>query len=88
MFCFIFHFDEKNSKKTSKSVLVFFKRKAFTEYSKIADTFFLVAEKEIPSIDTKTVILSKKIDACQLVFKDLVDIKITENIVLLILRLH
>jgi GNAT superfamily N-acetyltransferase len=57
--------------------------KALNEYSKIADRFFLVAENQTPIIDTNNVILEKKIDGCQMVLENLIDLKITENIVLL-----
>ncbi len=57
--------------------------KALNEYAKIADKFFLVSENQIPIIDTNYVLLEKKIDGCQMVLKNLVDLKITETIVLL-----
>jgi GNAT superfamily N-acetyltransferase len=57
--------------------------KALTEYAKIADKFFLVSENKIPIIDTATVILEKKIDGCQMILEKLVDLEITENIILL-----
>ena len=57
--------------------------KALNEYSKIADKFFLVSENQVPIIDTNHVILEKKIDGCQMVLENLIDIEITENIVLL-----
>jgi GNAT superfamily N-acetyltransferase len=57
--------------------------KALNEYSKIADKFFLVSEKQTPITDTNNVILEKKIDGCQMVLENLIDLKITENIVLL-----
>ena len=57
--------------------------KALNEYSKIADKFFLVTENLTPIIDTNTIILEKKIDGCQMVLENLIDLKITENIVLL-----
>jgi GNAT superfamily N-acetyltransferase len=57
--------------------------KALTEYAKIADKFFLVSENKTPIIDTATVILEKKIDGCQMILEKLVDLEITENIILL-----
>jgi GNAT superfamily N-acetyltransferase len=57
--------------------------KALSEYAKIADKFFLVSENETPLIDTDTVLLEKKIDGCQMVLEELVDLKIVEEIVLL-----
>lgn len=57
--------------------------KALNEYAKIAESFFLVSEKETPLIDTEHVFLDKKIDGCQMVLENLVDIEITEKIILL-----
>ncbi|SDR78445.1 FR47-like protein [Polaribacter sp. KT25b] len=57
--------------------------KALNEYSKIANKFFLVSENQVPIIDANHVILEKKINGCQMVFDHLIDIEITENIVLL-----
>lgn len=57
--------------------------KALNEYSKIADKFFLVSENQVPIIDTNYLVLEKKINGCQMVLESLVDIEITENIVLL-----
>jgi ribosomal protein S18 acetylase RimI-like enzyme len=57
--------------------------KALIEYSKIADKFFLVSENQVPIIDTDYLFLEKKINGCQMVLENLIDIEITENIVLL-----
>jgi GNAT superfamily N-acetyltransferase len=57
--------------------------KALNEYALIADKFFLVSENGIPIIDTNTVILEKKIEGCQMVLEELIEIDITEEIVLL-----
>jgi GNAT superfamily N-acetyltransferase len=57
--------------------------KALNEYSKIAEKFFLVTENQTPIIDTNNVILERKIDGCQMVLENLIDLKITENIILL-----
>ena len=57
--------------------------KALNEYSKIAERFFLVSENEMPIIDRNYVILEKKFSGCQMVLDHFVDIKITENIVVL-----
>ncbi len=57
--------------------------KALNEYLKIANKFFLVSENQVPIIDTDHVVLEKKIDGCQMVLENLIDIEITENIVLL-----
>ncbi|WP_341222324.1 GNAT family N-acetyltransferase [Polaribacter atrinae] len=56
---------------------------ALTEHSKIIEKFFLVSENGIPKIDDNYVILEKKINGCQMVLNNLIDIDITENIVLL-----
>jgi GNAT superfamily N-acetyltransferase len=56
---------------------------ALNEYAKIADNFFLVSENETPYIDSKNVILEKKINGCQMVLDNLIDIEISEVIVLL-----
>ena len=57
--------------------------KALNAYSKIAQRFFLVSENETPIIDTNTIVLEKKIDGCQMVLENFIDIEITESIVLL-----
>lgn len=57
--------------------------KALNEYSKIAERFFLVSEDGIPITDDDNVLLEKKIDGCQLILENLIDIEITENIILL-----
>ena len=55
--------------------------KALNEYSKLSKNFFLVSEHDTPLIDSNTVFIEKKIEGCQMVLDNLVDIKITENIV-------
>lgn len=55
--------------------------KALNEYSKLSKNFFLVSEHETPLIDSNTVFIEKKIEGCQMVLDNLVDIKITENII-------
>ncbi len=55
--------------------------KALNEYSKLSKNFFLVSENETPIIDTNRVFLERKIEGCQMVLQNLVDIKITENII-------
>ncbi|PQJ71969.1 GNAT family N-acetyltransferase [Polaribacter butkevichii] len=57
--------------------------KALTAHSKIAERFFLVVEEKTPTIDTKHVILDKKINGCQMVLERHVELEITEDIVLL-----
>jgi len=56
---------------------------ALNEYSKLTDRFFLVSENQIPKIDDKTIVLERKIDGCQMVLDNFVDIKPTEEIILL-----
>ena len=55
--------------------------KALNEYSKLSKNFFLVSENEIPLIDLNCVFLEKKIEGCQMVLDNLVDVKITEKII-------
>ena len=57
--------------------------KAANEYVKSSDDFFFVSENQTPIVDGVNVVLEKKTDGCQMVLNKLVDIKITENIVLL-----
>ncbi|MDD7914552.1 GNAT family N-acetyltransferase [Polaribacter ponticola] len=55
--------------------------KALNEYAKLTDKFFLVSENQTPIIDTNYVVLNKKIDGCQMVLENFIEIEITENIV-------
>ncbi|KQC31025.1 GNAT family N-acetyltransferase [Flagellimonas eckloniae] len=57
--------------------------KASNEYLKTSDEFFFVSENQTPIIDDTKVFLEKKIDGCQMVLNKLIDIQITERIVLL-----
>ena len=57
--------------------------KALNEHSKIATNFFLVTEKDTPTIDTDYVVLEKKIDGCQMILEKQVTVAITEDIILL-----
>jgi ribosomal protein S18 acetylase RimI-like enzyme len=57
--------------------------KALNAYSEIAERFFLVSENGIPNIDENTILLERKIEGCQLVLENLIDIEIKEDIVLL-----
>ena len=57
--------------------------KATVELVKSCNKFFFVSEDQDPIIDGINVVLEKKIDGCQMVLEKLVDIEITENIVLL-----
>jgi len=54
---------------------------ALTEYSKIAEKFFLVSEKETPTVNQDNVVLEKKINGCQMVLENLIEVEITEEIV-------
>lgn len=57
--------------------------KALNKFVQSADTFFLVSENKDPIIDESKVILEKKIAGCQMALDTLIDIQITEKIVLL-----
>ncbi|QOD61897.1 GNAT family N-acetyltransferase [Polaribacter haliotis] len=57
--------------------------KAMNEYSKISEKFFLVSENKIPEIDNDFITLEKKIDGCQMVLENLIEVEITEEIILL-----
>lgn len=57
--------------------------KASFDYSNKTENFFFVSEKQTPIIDSEKVILQKKINGCQMVLNNLVDVNITEEIVLL-----
>lgn len=54
---------------------------AINEYAKLTDSFFLVTENEIPIYDTNIVSFDKKIEGCQMVLHDLIEVKITEEII-------
>ena len=54
---------------------------ALNNYSQLTDKFFLVSENQAPIIDTKKVILEKKINGCQMALEKLTDIQIDEDIV-------
>lgn len=57
--------------------------KALNEYAKTTEQFFLVSENLTPVIDSENIVLEKKIDGCQMVLENLVDVEITEEIVFL-----
>jgi GNAT superfamily N-acetyltransferase len=57
--------------------------KASSQYIKTTDSFFFVSENQTPIIDDTKIVLEKKIDGCQMVLKELPDVSITEDIVLL-----
>lgn len=54
---------------------------ALNEYAKLADSFFLVSEDKTPLFDNRFISLDKKIEGCQMVLDNLVDIDFTENII-------
>ena len=54
---------------------------ALNEYSKLSKNFFLVSENETPQIDSNLVFLEKKIEGCQMVLDNLIDIEIAETII-------
>ena len=54
---------------------------ALNEYAKLTDEFFLVSEKKTPTFDNKKIELTKKIEGCQMVLKNLTDVEISEKIV-------
>ena len=56
---------------------------ALNHYSLLTDKFFLVSENLTPISDNKTVVLEKKIDGCQMIFNNLVNVNISEEIILL-----
>ena len=56
---------------------------ALSEYSKLTENFFLVSENQTPTFDEHTITLVKKINGLQMVLNNLIDYKITEEIVLL-----
>lgn len=54
---------------------------ALNEYAKLIDKFFLVSENKTPTFDKKKIELTKKIEGCQMILNQLVDIKIVEKII-------
>lgn len=54
---------------------------ALTAYSKLTDSFFLVTENGTPTYDKNYVVLNKKMEGCQMVLSDLIEVEITETIV-------
>ncbi|WP_299319340.1 GNAT family N-acetyltransferase [uncultured Maribacter sp.] len=57
--------------------------KASSQYIKTTDSFFFVSENQTPIIDDAKIVLERKIDGCQMVLKQLPEVSITEDIVLL-----
>lgn len=56
---------------------------ALNKYSKLTNKFFLVTENENPTYDTNYIRLEKKINGIQMVLDNLIEVEITEKIVLL-----
>ena len=54
---------------------------ALNEYAKLTDKFFLVSENKTPSFDKRNIVLTKKIEGCQMILNQLIDIKIVEEII-------
>lgn len=54
---------------------------ALNEYAKLTDKFFLVSENETPTLDSNYIKLDKKIDGCQMVLDNLVELEISEEII-------
>lgn len=55
--------------------------KALNAYAKLTDSFFLVSENETPTFDDNNVILDHKIEGCQMVLENFIEVDITETIV-------
>lgn len=53
---------------------------ALTAYSKLTNDFFLVSENDIPTFDENYVVLNKKMEGCQMVLNELIEVEITETI--------
>ncbi len=56
-------------------------KKASNEYIDKTNKFFFVSENKVPIIDDDKVVLEKKIEGCQMVLNQLIDVDITEDIV-------
>jgi GNAT superfamily N-acetyltransferase len=54
---------------------------ALNEYAKLTDKFFLVSENKTPTFDKKNIVLTKKIEGCQMILNQLLDIDIVEKII-------
>lgn len=54
---------------------------ALNEYATLTDKFFLVSEYKTPVFDKKKIKLTKKIEGCQMILNNLIEIEITEDIV-------
>ncbi|WP_423996989.1 GNAT family N-acetyltransferase [Maribacter sp. IgM3_T14_3] len=58
-------------------------KKASSQYIKTTDSFFFVSENQTPIIDDAKIFLERKIEGCQMILKQLPEVSITEDIVLL-----
>lgn len=58
-------------------------RDAANQYIKTTNEFFFVSENQTPIIDETKVTLVKKIDGCQMVLNKLIEVEITDEIILL-----
>lgn len=54
---------------------------ALNQYAKLTDSFFLVTEKETPNHDPNFITLNRKIEGCQMVLENLIEVDITEKII-------
>jgi|TARA_B110000240_G_C13477829_1_gene443897 GNAT superfamily N-acetyltransferase len=54
---------------------------ALNQYAKLTNEFFLVSENKTPTFDKEKIILSKKIEGCQMILNQLVEIKVSEKII-------
>lgn len=58
-------------------------KEAINLYSKLTEKFFIVSENKTPIIDDENIILEKKINGCQFILDNLIEVPITEKIILL-----
>lgn len=54
---------------------------AINEYAKLKNSFFLVSESKTPTFDKEKIILTKKIEGCQMILDQLTDLDISEKII-------
>jgi len=57
--------------------------KGLNEYAKLTEKFFLVSENQTAIFDNDKIVLEKKINGCQMILENLIDVEITDEIVLL-----
>lgn len=57
--------------------------KASIKYAKLTEKFFFVSENQTPLFDDSKIVLDKKINGCQMVLDKLIDVEVTEKILLL-----